>query len=88
MTEISADRFRNAPVAETAGKRKSVTTRNGNRWAPSSVRGGMGCFEDQSDLLQAQFRRLAAIRGNQRAIIAVASSILTIGYHMLQEGTT
>ena len=48
----------------------------------------MGCFEDQSDLLQAQFRRLAAIRGNQRAIIAVASSILTIGYHMLQEGTT
>jgi hypothetical protein len=38
--------------------------------------------------LQAQFRRLAAIRGSKRAIIAVASTILTIGYHMLKEGTT
>jgi transposase len=34
------------------------------------------------------FRRLAAIRGSKRAIIAVASTILTIGYHMLKEGTT
>ncbi|HEV2728758.1 MAG TPA: hypothetical protein VGV15_01900 [Terriglobales bacterium] len=32
--------------------------------------------------------RLAAIRGNKRAIIAVASTILTIGYHLLQRGTT
>jgi transposase len=38
--------------------------------------------------LQAQFRRLAAIRGNKRAIIAVASTILTLGYRMLKEGTT
>ena len=37
--------------------------------------------------LAAQFRRLAATRGTKRAIIAVAHTILTIGYHMLQRGT-
>jgi hypothetical protein len=38
--------------------------------------------------LSAQFRRLAALRGTKRAIVAVASTILTIGYHLLQRGTT
>jgi hypothetical protein len=37
--------------------------------------------------LGAQYRRLAARRGKQRAAIAVAHSILIIAYHMLQRGT-
>ena len=36
--------------------------------------------------LAAQFRRFAATRGGKRAIIAVAHTILTIGYHMVQRG--
>jgi hypothetical protein len=48
----------------------------------------MGCSKTKATYLQAQFRQLAAIRGNKRANIAVASTILTIGYHMLKEGTT
>jgi transposase len=74
---------------ETAGKRKSGTTRNGNRWARKALcEAAWAASKTKATYLQAQFRRLAAIRGSKRAIIAVASSILTIGYHMLTEGTT
>lgn len=74
---------------ETAGKRKSGTTRNGNRWARKALcEAAWAASKTKATYLQAQFRRLAAIRGSKRAIIAVASTILTIGYHMLQEGTT
>ncbi len=37
----------------------------------------------KSTYLSAQFRRLAALRGTKRAIVAVASTLLTIGYHLL-----
>ena len=48
-------------------------------WAASKSKG---------TYLPAQFRRLAAWRGPKRALIAVASSILTAGYYMLHRGTT
>ena len=74
---------------ETAGKRKSGTTRNGNRWARKALcEAAWAASKTKATYLQAQFRRLAAIRGSKLAIIAVASTILTIGYHMLKEGTT
>ena len=74
---------------ETAGKRKSGTTRNGNRWARKALcEAAWAASKTKATYLQAQFRRLAAIRGSKRAIIAVASTILTIGYHMLKDGTT
>ena len=74
---------------ETAGKRKSGTTRNGNRWARKALcEAAWAASKTKATYLQAQFRRLAVIRGSKRAIIAVASTILTIGYHMLKEGTT
>ena len=37
--------------------------------------------------LQAQFRRLRSRRGAKKAIGALAASILTAAYHMLQDGT-
>jgi len=74
---------------ETAGKRKSGTTRNGNRWVRKALcEAAWAASKTKATYLQAQFRRLAAIRGSKRAIIAVASTILTIGYHMLKQGTT
>ena len=74
---------------ETAGKRKSGTTRNGNRWARKALcEAAWAASKTKATYLQAQFRRLAAIRGSKRAIIAVASTILTVGYHMLKQGTT
>ena len=48
-------------------------------WAASKSKG---------TYLQAQFRRLAALRGPKRALIAFASSILTAGYYMMQRATT
>jgi transposase len=74
---------------ETAGKRKSGTTRKGNRWARKALcEAAWAASKTKATYLQAQFRRLAAIRGSKRAVVAVASTILTIGYHMLQRGTT
>jgi hypothetical protein len=37
--------------------------------------------------LQAQFRRLLSRRGPQKAICAVAASILTAANHLLKDGT-
>jgi hypothetical protein len=37
--------------------------------------------------LASRYRRLAARRGNKRAAVAVAHSILVIAYHMIQRGT-
>jgi transposase len=74
---------------ETAGKRKSGTTRNGNRWARKALcEAAWAASKTKATYLPAQFRRLATIRGSKRAIIAVASTILTIGYHTLKQGTT
>src|SRR5271167_789963 len=36
--------------------------------------------------LSAQFKRLAARRGSKRALIAVAHSLLVIGYHIPKKG--
>ncbi len=35
----------------------------------------------------AQFRRIAKRRGEKRAIVAVAHSLLTVIYHVLRDGT-
>ena len=65
---------------ETAGKRKSGTTRDGNRWARRALcEAAWAVSRSKGTYLQAQFRRLAALRGTKRAIIAVANSILTAG---------
>jgi transposase len=73
---------------QTAGKRKSGTTRKGNRWARRALcEAAWVASKAKNTYLQAQFRRLAALRGSKRAIIAVANTILTIGYHMLTRGT-
>ncbi len=74
---------------KTGGKRKSGTTRDGNLWARSALcEAAWAASKTKGTYLQAQFRRLSALRGPKRALIAVASSILTAGYYMLQRGTT
>jgi transposase len=73
----------------TAGKRKTGTTRKGNRWARRALCEASWAASHTKDIyLSAQFRRLAALRGTKRAIVAVACTILTIRYHLLQRGTT
>ena len=73
---------------KTAGKRKSGTTRAGNPWLRRALcEAAWAASKSKGTYLQAQFRRLAALRGPKRALIAVANSILTAGYYMLQRAT-
>jgi transposase len=74
---------------QTGGKRKSGTTRAGNPWLRRALcEAAWAASKTKGTYLQAQFRRLAALRSPKRALIAVANSILTAGYYMLQRATT
>ena len=73
---------------ESAGKRQSGKTRKGNRWARRALcEAAWVAAKAKNSYLSAQFRRLAAARGKKRAVVAVAHTILTTGYHLLQRGT-
>ena len=69
---------------ESAGKRLSGRIRHGNQ----SLRAGLvqaahAAVRTRGTYLAAQYHRLAARRGKQRAIVAVAHSLLVMVYHML-----
>ena len=64
---------------ESAGKRMSATTRDGNRWLHRALCQGAWAVTRKKDCyLAAQFRRLAGRRGMKRAVVAVAHSMLII----------
>lgn len=72
---------------ESAGKRKSGRTRDGNKWLRRSLCQAAWAVTRKKDCyLSAQFKRLAARRGVKRAVMAVAHTMLIIGYHMLKTG--
>jgi transposase len=73
---------------ESAGKRLSGRTRKGNGWLRAAlVEAAWGAAHTRQSYLAAQYRRLAARRGNKRALIAVAHSLVVIIYHLLRDGT-
>jgi transposase len=72
---------------ESAGNRLSGRTRHGNpalRHALVESARGAVCKRDA--YLAAQYRRLVKRRGDKKAIVAVAHSILVIAYHLLRDG--
>lgn len=72
---------------ESAGKRKSGQTRDGNKWLRRSLcQAAWAVTRKKNCYLSAQFKRLAARRGVKRAVMAVAHTMLIIGYHMLRTG--
>ena len=73
---------------ESAGKRRSARLRRGSPWLKTTlVQCAWAASRRKASYLQAQFHRLRARRGPKRAVCAVAASILTAAYHMLQDGT-
>jgi transposase len=73
---------------ESAGKRKSGATGHGNRWLRSAlVEAARSAARSKGTYLSAQYHRLAARRGDKRAILAVAHTILVTIYHLLRDGT-
>ena len=74
---------------ESAGKRRSTRLRHGGTWLKTLlVQCAWAAVRKKGTYLSAQFYQIAARRGAKRAIMAVAGSILTAIYHMLQTGET
>ena len=70
---------------ESAGKVMSRRLRHGAPWLKTVlVQCAWAATRNKNSYLHAQFVRLRARRGPQKAIIAVAASILTVVYHLLR----
>jgi len=70
---------------DSGGKRHSGKIRKGNPWLRAALsEAAWAASKTNHTYLSAQFRRVAARRGNKRAIVALAHSIAVIAYHMLQ----
>ncbi len=73
---------------ESAGKRQSGKTRKGSPWLRALlVQAAHAAARKKGTYLGAQYRRLAARRGRNKAAVAVGHSILVIVYHILRRGT-
>jgi transposase len=72
---------------ESAGKRRSTRTRKGQWLKAALVQAAWSAVRTKDTYLYAQFQRIRARRGAKKAILAVAASILTAAYHMIQRQT-
>jgi transposase len=73
---------------QSAGKRKSSRLRKGAPWLKTMlVQCAWAAKRQKNSYYKAQFHRLSARRGPQKAICAVAASILTAIYHIILRGT-
>jgi transposase len=73
---------------QSAGKRRSTRLRKGDPWLKTTlIQCAWAAKNKKGSYLQAQYHRLRSRRGPQKAICAVAASILTAVYHILKNGT-
>jgi transposase len=71
----------------SAGKRRSKRLRRGNPWLKTAlIQAAHAARKKKGTYLQALYLRLQARRGPQKAVCAVAASLLTSIYHMLKNG--
>ena len=74
---------------ESAGKRRSVAAVRGNRWLGRAlIEAARGAGRTRDTYLGAQYRRLAARRGPNKASVAVAHSMVVSAWHMFSSGET
>jgi transposase len=74
---------------KSAGKRFSGKTRKGSKWLRRAlIQAAHGAAHTKEKYFQAQYRRLAARRGKQRAAVAVGHSLLVAGYHLITRQET
>jgi transposase len=73
---------------ESAGKYRSTRLRKGANWLKTAlIQCAQAAKNKKGSYFHAQYHRLCARRGPQKAICAVAASMLTAIYHMLKDGT-
>lgn len=68
---------------ESAGKRKSSKTRNGNKYLKSALIEAAHSVRGSKNYLGALYRRTAARKGRKRAAVVVAHAILRTSYYLL-----
>jgi transposase len=74
---------------ESAGKHRATTTRSGNPWLTSAlVEAAWSASRTKNCYLGVRFWRIAKRRGQQRALIAIAHTLLIICWHLLHDETT
>jgi transposase len=74
---------------ESAGKRRSGKTRQGSKWLNAALcEAAHAAARTRDTYLAAQYHRLRARRGANRATTAVAHSMLVASWHMLTTGET
>jgi transposase len=72
---------------QSAGKRRSGRTTKGSKWLRSAlIEAARAAARTRDTYLAAQYHRLKARRGSNRAAVAVCHSMLTAAWHMLQTG--
>jgi transposase len=72
---------------QSAGRRRSNHLRPGNKWLKTTlVQAAWAGTRTKDSALRAQYFRIRNRRGSKKAVIAVAASILTSAYFMLQRG--
>ncbi|HEY5185925.1 MAG TPA: IS110 family transposase [Actinomycetes bacterium] len=72
-------------VHESAGKRTPAGSRRGNKWLCSMlVEAANSASRTKNTYLASQFKRIASRRGQGRAAVAVAHSMLVSAYWMLE----
>ena len=73
---------------ESAGKHRSTHTRHGDLWLQSAlVEAAWAAIRTKNCYLAVRFWRIAKRRGQQRAAMAIAHTLLIIIWHMLKDGT-
>ena len=68
---------------ESAGKRKSAKSKNGNKYLKSALVEAAHSLSASKNYLGAMYRRTAARKGRKRAAISVAHAMLRIAYYLL-----
>lgn len=70
----------------SAGRKLSTKTRRGNVWLKTLlVQAAWAASRTKGTYFEAKYRRLRARRGPQKALIAVAASLLTAIYHVIRD---
>lgn len=74
---------------ESAGKRKSGRSTQGNKWLKAVLtESAWSASRSKDSYLKARYQRLAARRGKKRAALALAHTTLIMAYHIIKEQRT
>jgi transposase len=74
---------------ESAGKRRSGKTRDGNQYLRGQlIQGALGAIHSKGTALQARYHRVKRHRGHKKAVVAVAHQMLEIAYYLMHDDVT